>query len=395
MPYLLIRVAVRDVAARHAGVPAHEHRWARAAAVRAAPGRVRPGAAPVAPGRAVHAHRDRPALVDARLGRAAPDQFRDGGARVDGADRRRRAGARAEVERTGDAAAVARPGARRRRRRAARRAGRGHVQPACGCSRSAWSSSVTPWVRSSRPGTCPTRLRCRSSPRACSSHRPATCPTPRCTPPHGLTGTADRLAAHAGRRVHGRGLRDLLRADHRHRAGPRDRHHLGEPGGRCATGCRVPRRGVHRRHGRGVPDDPVGSVLAARRARRRRRPISRSGPSRSAVSNTAATRPVSVRRVQPEHVDAVERLSDGLGHEVADPVRVAGDLEALNVTVDPAAEGCCSPIGQPLDEVRQLRVLGHIVEADLAPAQVEPVRTPTVAVRGAAAQPMLDRARCP
>ena len=61
----------------------------------------------------------------------------------------------------------------------------------------------------------------------------------------------------------------------------------------------------------------------------------------------------------------------------------------------PPAAGCCSGVALPLHEERQLRILGHVVDADLPPAQVEPVRPAPVPGGGGAAESFLDQRRCP
>ena len=87
-----------------------------------------------------------------------------------------------------------------------------------------------------------------------------------------------------------------------------------------------------------------------------------------------------LRRVEPEHLDVLERLSHRLCQEPADPRRVAGDLEHLERHGGPRRGRVMVAVGEPVDEVRQLWVLGDVVEADLAPPQVEAVGAAAVAV---------------
>ena len=112
------------------------------------------------------------------------------------------------------------------------------------------------------------------------------------------------------------------------------------------------------------------------------------------VANWAATTPgVPCGATHSTSTSSSGRV-DGVAEPVADPVRVAGDLDGGRAATSPVAPalGCCSTAGLPLDEERQLRVGLQALHADLAPAQLDAVGTVPVALDGLAAEPLLDLA---
>src|SRR6476659_10910629 len=96
-------------------------------------------------------------------------------------------------------------------------------------------------------------------------------------------------------------------------------------------------------------------------------------------------------RGDPLHVDVLERTLERVAQPVAHAVRVAGDLQRAEPYLAGRPSGRVLLLGGlPLDEERQLRVGLESLDADLAPAQLEAVRSVPVALHGLATEPGLD-----
>src|SRR5687768_12927785 len=82
----------------------------------------------------------------------------------------------------------------------------------------------------------------------------------------------------------------------------------------------------------------------------------------------------------PLDLDVLERSLDGGAEPLADPVRVAGDLEGLEPDrVGGADARVVVAVALPLQEERELRVGLQPLDADLSPAQLVAVGTEPVA----------------
>src|SRR3954468_15385368 len=96
-------------------------------------------------------------------------------------------------------------------------------------------------------------------------------------------------------------------------------------------------------------------------------------------------------RVDPPHVHPVEGPPDGAAQPVAHPAGVASDLEALEPDPAGAFRARVKLIGHlPLHEERELRVGLEPPNADLPPAQLDPVGAVPVALHGLPAEALLD-----
>ncbi len=96
-------------------------------------------------------------------------------------------------------------------------------------------------------------------------------------------------------------------------------------------------------------------------------------------------------RGDPLDLDVLQRRLDRLAEPLADPLRVAGDLEALQRE---GAVGAGRRVqllgGVPLHEERQLGVGDQAVDADLLPEQLGAVGAVPVALGRGPAEPLLD-----
>src|SRR5580765_1759891 len=99
-------------------------------------------------------------------------------------------------------------------------------------------------------------------------------------------------------------------------------------------------------------------------------------------------------RGDPVHLDVLERLLDGLAEPVADPLRVAGDLDRRHrhLAAGPVTGVLrCAGLALPLDEERELRVGLEPPHAELLPAELGAIGAVPVAVDGHAPQARLVR----
>src|SRR6478735_1343577 len=95
----------------------------------------------------------------------------------------------------------------------------------------------------------------------------------------------------------------------------------------------------------------------------------------------------------PLDAGLLEGTLDAVAQPVADPGRVAGDLQGGDLHLAAAAlAGVLVGRGLPLDEERQLRVGLQALDADLPPAQLDAVGAVPVALDGLAPEPALDLA---
>ena len=101
----------------------------------------------------------------------------------------------------------------------------------------------------------------------------------------------------------------------------------------------------------------------------------------SAVANRTATTPGVPCGATHSTLGVLERTLDAVAQPVADPGRVAGDLQGGDLHLAAAAlAGVLVGRGLPLDEERQLRVGLQALDADLPPAQLDAVGAVPVAL---------------